>query len=200
MAFGPIKWGLGDVMAEELHPPPSGLPANPHPPAPRRRLQIRSLRRVLSSADTTYLVAAGLGALILGVLGAILGILHSDVPGFFFGASAGMMLGLLFTPLTGALLSAFSGTVIGGLAWVFDGPGKGAWRCGAVCAALLGLFGLAVVIASALGGAGAAPALAVLLAGVASGGFGGAALGAFLGWLGGPIFRGLLEELEERSA
>ena len=45
----------------------------------------------------------------------------------------------------------FSGTVSGGLAWVFDGPRKGALRCGVLFAALAGLIGLGVVIASAPG-------------------------------------------------
>jgi len=38
-----------------------------------------------------------------------------------------------------------------------------------------------------------------VLLGVATGG-GGAALGAFLGWLAGPILRELVQELDERRA
>jgi hypothetical protein len=102
--------------------------------------------------------------------------------------------------IAGAMLGTFSGAVIGGFAWVFDGPWKGALRCGTLFAALAGLIGMEVVIASAPGWAGAGPALAVLLLGVAIGSIGGAALGAFLGWLGGPIFRESGEELDERSA
>ena len=97
------------------------------------------------------------------------------------------------------MLGTFSGAVLGGRAWFFDGPWKGALRCGAAFAALMGLIGLGL-LASAPGWAGAGPALAVLLTGVAIGSFAGAVLGAFLGWLGGPIFRESVEELDERSA
>jgi hypothetical protein len=64
----------------------------------------------------------------------------------------------------------------------------------------MGLIGLGVVIASVPGGAGLDHSLTVVLVGVATGGVGGAALGAFLGWLAGPIFRELVQELDERRA
>src|SRR5262245_58550860 len=113
-------------MAEELHPRLSGLRANPDPPAPRRRLQIRILRRVFSSEATTYHVATCAGFVILGVLGGVLGFLHWGIHGALGGTNVGMLLGVLLVPCTGPLLGAFSGAVIGGLAWVFDGPWRGA--------------------------------------------------------------------------
>jgi hypothetical protein len=73
-------------------------------------------------------------------------------------------------------------------------------RCGALFAAVMGLIGLGVVIASGPDGGGFAHALTVGLLGVATGGVGRAALGAFLGWLAGPIFRELVQELDERRA
>jgi hypothetical protein len=128
------------------------------------------------------------------------GLLHQGINGAILGAVVGAVLGALFGAIAGALLGTFSGAVSGGLAWVFDGPWKGALRCGAVFTALAGLIGLGVVIASAPGWASAGPALTALLMGVAIGSIGGAALGAFLGWLAGPIFRESVEELDERSA
>jgi hypothetical protein len=187
-------------MSEELHPRTSGLQANPDPPALRRRLPIRILRRALYSAAGAACAGAILGALIVGVLGGIHGLLHQGIAGAILGPLVGSIFGAVFGAIVGAMLGAFSGATAGGFAWVFDGPWKGALRCGALFAALAGLLGLGVVIASAPGWDGAGPALAVLLEGVAIGTLAGAALGAFLGWLGGPIFRESVEELDKRSA
>jgi hypothetical protein len=101
--------------------------------------------------------------------------------------------------VTGAVLGAYAGLVAGVLAWVFDGPWKGALRCGAGFAALMGLIGLGVVVVSGLGRAGDDQAATVAL-GVASGGAGGAVLGAFIVWLAGPIFREQVRELDARRA
>ena len=185
-------------MAEELHTGPPGMPANPET-APRPRA-VRVLQRVLYSTVRTALAAALLGALIVGVLGGGYGALHQGIVGALFGALYGAILGACVGLVAGATLGAFSGLVAGVLAWVFDGPWKGALRCGAVFAVLMGLIGLGVVIASGPGGAGAGHALAVVLPGVAMGSFGGAALGAFLGWLAGPIFREVVQELDKRRA
>ena len=156
-------WLVGDVMAEELHPRTSGLQANSDPPAPRRRLPIRILRRVFYGAAGAASGAAVLAALIVGVLGGIHGLLHHGITGAILGAVVGIVLGALFGAIAGAMLGAFSGAIAGGLAWVFDGPWKGALRCGALFAALAGLIGLGVVIAWAPRWPDAGPALAVLL-------------------------------------
>jgi hypothetical protein len=168
-------------MAEDIdtrNPTPQPNAAPPAPPA-------RGLRRVLHSTVWTGLG----GAMIVGVLGGVLGALHvGDIVAAALGALAGAAVGALYGLVLGAALGAFGGLAEPVFAWVFDGPWKGALRCGGIFIALAGLMGLGVVIAS--GEQGLGHALAVVLPGIAIGGVAGAGLGALLGWLAGPIFRG----------
>jgi len=127
------------------------------------------------------------GAVIVGVLGGVLGALHAgNIAPAVLGALAGAVVGALYGLVVGAVLGAFGGLAEPVFAWVFDGPWKGALRCGGIFVALAGLMGLGIVIAS--GEQALGHALAVVLPGIAIGAVAGAGLGALLGWLGGPIW------------
>jgi hypothetical protein len=116
--------------------------------------------------------------------------------GAWAGAIYGAVLGGSAGLVIGAVLGAYSGLTVGILSWMFDGPGKGALRCGAGFAAVMGLIGVGVVVVSDLGQAGFEQAATVVVLGVATGGIGGALLGAFVGWLAGPIFQEMVRQLD----
>src|SRR5262249_23232067 len=122
-----------------------------------RNLVTRTLRRILYFAVGAGSGGAAIGGLIDGLAGSILG-------GAF-----------------GIVVGAFTGLGIGAYSWLFDGPVRGAVRCGAAMATLMGLL-LFIGLLSADGWAGIGNAVVVSLGAAAVGAVGGALLGAFLGW------------------
>jgi hypothetical protein len=125
-----------------------------------------------------FAVGAGSG-------GAAIGGLIDGVAGSVVGGAIGIVVG------------AFTGTIIGSYSWLIDGPTKGAVRCGALMATLMGLL-LFVGLASANGWAGIGNAVVVSFGAAAMGGVGGAVIGAFLGWVAGPIFRDAVKEADQQ--
>jgi hypothetical protein len=115
--------------------------------------------------------------------GAILGGLFYDLPG------------VVVWGLAGGIIGVFLGMILGGYAWVLESPLKGAIRGGGLLGATIGLLALIGLLAKQ-GSDGFANAVNVALMAAAIGGVAGAALGVFLAWLAGPIFREIVQEAD----
>lgn len=113
--------------------------------------------------------------------GIYLGVRIDGLSGAIIGLAAGVVIGL------------WVGLVLGGYAWFLESPLKGAVRVSGLVAAtssvasLISLWDKQVSIEGAL--------IAVIVIGVVGVGVG-APLGAFLGWLAGPIIRELVQEAD----
>jgi hypothetical protein len=92
-------------------------------------------------------------------------------------------------------MGVFLGFIVGGYAWVLESPLKGAIRGGGLLGATMGLLLLIGLLAKE-GWDGLANAVNVALLSAGAGAVVGAALGAFLAWLAGPIFREMVQEAD----
>jgi hypothetical protein len=168
-----IRFSLAIVrcsMAKDDTTKETATPSSEAPP-PSPGFTIRLLRRVI------YMAVAGCFS------GAILGRLFHGLPGVVVWGSAG------------AVLGAFLGLILGGYAWVLESPLKGAIRGGGLLGATMGLLLLIGLLAKE-GWGGFANAVNVALVSAGAGAVAGAALGAFLAWLAGPIFREIVQEAD----
>lgn len=124
---------------------------------------------------------------VFGAVGAIVGRALNGLEGLILGVVIGIIVGAV-----GAiLLSCY--------AWIFDGPARGAIRGGALFA--VGMASIVPILLFWPGQekmrAGEAWKMALMLGGM--GGGVGVPLGAFLGWLAGPIFRGMVQDIDDKA-
>jgi hypothetical protein len=121
------------------------------------------------------------------------------VAGWCCGALVGRLFhglpGVVVWGLAGVIIGVFLGFIVGGYAWVLESPLKGAIRGGGLLGATMGLLLLIGLLAKE-GWDGLANAVNVALMSAGAGAVAGAALGAFLAWLAGPILREIVQEAD----
>ena len=115
--------------------------------------------------------------------GAYLGRVNG-LPGVVVGVAAGAVIGLCM------------GLVIGGYAWFLESPLKAAIRVGGLFGVTTGPFSLIRHLSKhGWGDLETTSIIALIVTGMAT--VVGALLGAFIAWLGGPIFREIIQEADQ---
>jgi hypothetical protein len=115
------------------------------------------------------------------------------VTGAIIGGLIDGTVGALAWGIVGVVVGALLGILMGGYAWVLESPLKGAVRTGGLMAAVMVLL---LLVPAWRSGGNLSRLFPGALLTAAVGGVTGALMGAFLGWIAGPILREMVQKMD----